>query len=240
MIMKKNVVLLMSLLVMGLVVSSCQVSCKNGPRDLVDVTDLTIATDQSEFERVVVEAACDVKFIQSDKSRVVMKSDGSEARLMESVVKDGVLYVRYKNAKGSKLLRVRDVNVNVTIYSPDLIGLELRGAGQVDIDGLDTDTLKLELRGAGDVRMKNIVCDRIDAQLKYAGQLKIDGLTAEQASLAIQQVGNVNVGFVNSGVVECELQGVGNVKLYGDVRHLEREAKGTGNVDVSELRIKEK
>ena len=88
--------------------------------------------------------------------------------------------------------------------------------------------------------MKNIVCDRIDAQLKYAGQLKIDGLTAEQASLAIQQVGNVNVGFVNSGNVKCSLKGVGNVKLYGDVRHLEREAKGTGNVDVSELRIKEK
>ena len=240
MIMKKNVVLLMSLLVVGMLVSSCQVSCKNDPKDLVDVTDLTIATDQSEFERVVVEAACDVKFIQSDTSRVVMKSDGSEARLMESVVKDGVLYVRYKNAKGSKLLRVRDVNVNVTIYSPDLIGLELRGAGQVDIDGLDTDTLKLEMRGSGDVKLKNIVCDRIDAQLKYAGQLKIDGLTAEQASLAIQQVGNVDVGFVNSGVVECELQGVGNVKLRGNVRKLTKSVKGTGNVDVSELRIKEK
>ena len=237
MIMKKNVVLLMSLLVMGLVVSSCQVSCKNGPRDLVDVTDLTIATDQSEFERVVVEAACDVKFIQSDKSRVVMKSDGSEARLMESVVKDGVLYVRYKNAKGSKLLRVRDVNVSVTIYSPDLIGLELRGAGQVDIDGLDTDTLKLELRGAGDVRMKNIVCDRIDAMLKGAGSINIDSLTTEQASLALNGVGNVEVGFVNSGVVDCELKGVGNVKLRGNVRKWSSSVKGTGNVDTHELTV---
>ena len=240
MIMKKNVVLLMSLLVMGLVVSSCQVSCKNGPRDLVDVKDLTIATDLSEFERVVVEAACDVKFIQSDKSRVVMKSDGSEARLMESVVKDGVLYVRYKTAKGSKLLRVRDVNVSVTIYSPDLIGLELKGAGEVEIDELDTDTLTIEMRGAGDVDLGNIVCDRIDTRLHGAGSIKIESLTTQWADIELKGVGNVDVGFVNSGDVKCSLKGVGNVKLYGDVRHLEREAKGTGNVDVSELRIKEK
>ena len=234
--MKRNVFLLASLLVVGLLVSSCQVTYKKD----IKVSKGTIVDwdDVPEFDRVVVEAACDVKFVQSDELRKVeTKSRDGDARLLESVVEDGVLHVRCKE---ENLQHIKGKHMSVTIYSPDLIGLELRGAGQVDIDGLDTDTLKLEMRGSGDVKLKNIVCDRIDAQLKYAGQLKIDGLTAEQASLAIQQVGNVNVGFVNSGNVKCSLKGVGNVKLYGDVRHLEREAKGTGNVDVSELRIKEK
>ena len=231
--MKRNVFLLASLLVVGLLVSSCQVTYKKD----IKVSKGTIVNwdDVPEFDRVVVEAACDVKFVQSDELRKVeTKSRDGDARLLESVVEDGVLHVRCKE---ENLQRIKGKHMSVTIYSPDLIGLELRGAGQVDIDGLDTDTLKLELRGAGDVRMKNIVCDRIDAMLKGAGSINIDSLTTEQASLALNGVGNVEVGFVNSGVVDCELKGVGNVKLRGNVRKWSSSVKDTGNVDTHELTV---
>ena len=234
--MKRNVFLLASLLVVGLLVSSCQVTYKKD----IKVSKGTIVNwdDVPEFDRVVVEAACDVKFVQSDELRKVeTKSRDGDARLLESVVEDGVLHVRCKE---ENLQHIKGKHMSVTIYSPDLIGLELRGAGQVDIDGLDTDTLTIEMRGAGDVDLGNIVCDRLDTRLHGAGSIKIESLTTQWADIELKGVGNVDVGFVNSGNVKCSLKGVGNVKLYGDVRHLEREAKGTGNVDVSELRIKEK
>ena len=234
--MKKNVFLLASLLVVGLLVSSCQVTYKKD----IKVSKGTIVNwdDVPEFDRVVVEAACDVKFVQSDELRKVeTKSRDGDARLLESVVEDGVLHVRCKE---ENLQRIKGKHMSVTIYSPDLIGLELRGAGEVEIDELDTDTLTIEMRGAGDVDLGNIVCDRLDTRLHGAGSIKIESLTTQWADIELKGVGNVDVGFVNSGNVKCSLKGVGNVKLYGDVRHLEREAKGTGNVDVSELRIKEK
>jgi hypothetical protein len=234
--MKRNVFLLASLLVVGLLVSSCQVTYKKD----IKVSKGTIVNwdDVPEFDRVVVEAACDVKFVQSDELRKVeTKSRDGDARLLESVVEDGVLHVRCKE---ENLQRIKGKHMSVTIYSPDLIGLELKGAGEVEIDELDTDTLTIEMRGAGDVDLGNIVCDRLDTRLHGAGSIKIESLTTQWADIELKGVGNVDVGFVNSGNVKCSLKGVGNVKLYGDVRHLEREAKGTGNVDVSELRIKEK
>ena len=234
--MKRNVFLLASLLVVGLLVSSCQVTYKKD----IKVSKGTIVNwdDVPEFDRVVVEAACDVKFVQSDELRKVeTKSRDGDARLLESVVEDGVLHVRCKE---ENLQRIKGKHVSVTIYSPDLSGLELKGAGEVEIDELDTDTLTIEMRGAGDVDLGNIVCDRLDTRLHGAGSIKIESLTTQWADIELKGVGNVDVGFVNSGNVKCSLKGVGNVKLYGDVRHMEREAKGTGNVDVSELRIKEK
>lgn len=232
--MKRNVFLLASLLVVGLLVSSCQVTYKKD----IKVSKGTIVNwdDVPEFDRVVVEAACDVKFVQSDELRKVeTKSRDGDARLLESVVEDGVLHVRCKE---ENLQHIKGKHMSVTIYSPDLIGLELRGAGEVEIDELDTDTLTIEMRGAGDVDLGNIVCDRLDTRLHGAGSIKIESLTTQWADIELKGVGNVDVGFVNSGNVKCSLKGVGNVKLYGDVRHLEREAKGTGNVDVSELEIK--
>lgn len=234
--MKRNVFLLASLLVVGLLVSSCQVTYKKD----IKVSKGTIVNwdDVPEFDRLLVEAACDVKFVQSDELRKVeTKSRDGDARLLESVVEDGVLHVRCKE---ENLQHIKGKHMSVTIYSPDLIGLELRGAGEVEIDELDTDTLTIEMRGAGDVDLGNIVCDRLDTRLHGAGSIKIESLTTQWADIELKGVGNVDVGFVNSGNVKCSLKGVGNVKLYGDVRHLEREAKGTGNVDVSELRIKEK
>ena len=136
--MKRNVFLLASLLVVGLLVSSCQVTYKKD----IKVSKGTIVNwdDVPEFDRVVVEAACDVKFVQSDELRKVeTKSRDGDSRLLESVVEDGVLHVRCKE---ENLQHIKGKHMSVTIYSPDLIGLELRGAGQVDIDGLDTDTLK--------------------------------------------------------------------------------------------------
>ena len=234
--MKRNVFLLASLLVVGLLVSSCQVTYKKD----IKVSKGTIVNwdDVPEFDRVVVEVACDVKFVQSDELRKVeTKSRDGDARLLESVVEDGVLHVRCKE---ENLQRIKGKHMSVTIYSPDLIGLELKGAGEVEIDELDTDTLTIEMRGAGDVDLGNIVCDRLDTRLHGAGSIKIESLTTQWADIELKGVGNVDVGFVISGDVKCSLKGVGNVKLYGDVRHLEREAKGAGNVDVSELRIKEK
>lgn len=235
--MKKNLFFLMSLLVIGLLFSSCHYTVK---RSVSVKTDLALIEDSvDEYERVVVEAACDVKFIQSDKSLLKIKCDRSDMGLIRHYVRDGVLYIVADKRKVGNLLQVRDMgDVDIELYSPDLIGLELKGAGEVELEELDTDTLTIDMRGAGDVNMGTIICDHINTKLQGAGSIKIESLTTEWADIDLKGVGNVDVCFVNSGDVRCSLKGVGNVTLSGQVRHLERETKGTGNVDVSNLEIK--
>ena len=238
MIMKKNLGFLMSLFVVSLLVASCDINVKKSIS--VDEPTITVVNELKDYERVVVEAACNVKFIQSDESKVKIKGTQSDLKRVSYDVEDGVLYIRYGERKGVRMLKLRDMGaVDVELYSPDLVGIELRGAGEVKVEDLDTDTLTLDMRGAGNVRMKSIICDRIDAQLKGAGEIRIDSLEAEWADIQLKGVGNVEVGFVNSGYAKCSLQGVGNVKLHGQVRKLDRETKGTGNVDVSQLKVGE-
>lgn len=237
--MKRKGLLLMLMAVGCLLVSSCHITVNKKLK--WDDVEVTVVDSLPEYERVVVEAACNVKFVQSDESKMKMKGGKSDLEQIKHYVKDGVLYIDTDSRKGWTSLRMEDFgNVDVVLYSPDLIGIELRGAGEVRVDGLDTDTLDLDLRGAGNVNLRNVVCDEMNALLKGAGEIKIDSLTTKQADIELKGVGNVNVGFNNSGSVKCELKGVGNVKLYGTVRRMKSDVKGTGNIDVSELQVAEK
>lgn len=234
--MKKNISLLAVLALACLLTTSCHVSFKKRitrSNEAVAELDSTL-----EFERVVMNAPCNVKFVQSDKSLVKMRGAQSDLSLLKLDATDGTLTIEYNSRKGGKFLRLRDVgDMDVTLYSPDLIGMELRGAGQIEVDGLDTDTLDLELRGAGNMKLRNIICDELNAQIKGAGNIRIDSLTTQEADIWLKGVGNINVGFVNSGNVKCELKGVGNVKLHGTVEHYTSNVQGSGNIDVSQLKI---
>ena len=193
----------------------------------------------SSFERVNVDAACNIEFIQSDTTRVLLKGRQRDIDRVKLWTENETLHVCHKAVSWKKDFGGYKP-VKVYVYSPDLIGLTMESASNVDVKGLlDTDTLNIRMNGAGNLEFDKVVCDRLTLQLGGAGNADIDKLTAQSSDIILKGVGNIDVGFVNSGSARCSVLGVGNIELEGTLRRLYKKIYGAGHIDTGKLKVEE-
>ena len=229
--------ILMALAAFVVLVSSCNWKVEkhfkgsNGPKVTKNIENV------ASFERIRIDAPCNVYFTQGDTTKVKMVA--SDAEVMEKfkvTVADGCLDIRMKGKGWSNWKKKRSATIYVT--ATDLIEVDMHGAGNFEVEGqLDTDTLRLRLKGAGNMDFPNIICDRIETHLQGVGNIDFHQLQTQQAEISLRGVGNIDAHFVKSGSVRCALQGVGDIDLSGEVKSLEKKVQGTGKIDVSDLKI---
>ena len=227
----------MALAALVVLVSSCNWKVEkhfkgsNGPKVTKNIENV------APFERIRIDAPCNVYFTQGNTTKVeVVASDSEVMEKFKVTVDDGCLDIRMKGKGWSNWKKKRSATIYVT--APDLIEVDMHGAGSFNVEGdLDTDTLRLRLKGAGDMDFPNIICDRIEAHLEGVGNMDFDQLQTQQAEISLRGVGNIDAHFVKSGSVRCSLQGVGDIDLTGEVKSLEKKVQGTGKIDVSDLKI---
>lgn len=235
--MKKKTMSLMVLAALVVLVSSCNWKVEkhfkgsNGPKVTKNIENV------APFERIRIDAPCNVYFTQGDTTMVkVVASDAEVMEKFKVTVDDGCLDIRMKGKGWSNWKKKRSATIYVS--SPDLIEVDMHGAGNFEVEGqLDTDTLRLRLKGAGNMDFPNIICDRIEAHLKGVGNMDFHQLQTQQAEISLRGVGNIDAHFVKSGSVRCTLQGVGDIDLSGEVKSLVKKVQGTGKIDVSDLKI---
>ena len=204
-----------------MLVSSCNwkvekhFKSSNGPKVTKNIENI------APFERIRINAPCNVYFTQGDTTTVkVVASDAEVMEKFKVTVDDGCLDIQMKGRGWSNWKRKR------------------HGAGNFEGEGqLDTDTLRLRLKGAGNMDFPNIICDRIETHLQGVGNMDFHQLQTQQAELNLRGVGNIDAHFVKSGSVRCTLQGVGDIDLSGEVKSLVKKVQGTGKIDVSDLKI---
>ena len=235
--MKQKTMSLMALAALVVLVSSCNwkvekhFKSSNGPKVTATLPNV------QPFERIRIDAPCNVYFTQGNTTKVKMVASDSEVMKKTKVmVGGGCLDIRMKGKGWSNWKRKRSVSIYVS--SPDLIEVDMHGAGSFNVEGdLDTDTLRLRLKGAGNMDFPNIICDRIEAHLEGVGNMDFHQLQTQQAEISLRGVGNIDAHFIKSGSVRCTLQGVGDIDLTGEVKSLEKKVQGTGKIDVSDLKI---
>ena len=221
---------------------SCRFSCDTSKTDDNDGIGITSVRKVRPFDKIVINAPCEVIYTQGDTLGVKVVGEKESVKKIVTTCKGSTLIIDF-NEK-TKLLGLSvnygDVGATVYITTPDLIGVHLNGAGNFESQKIvDTDTLNVSLKGAGDIVMNGIICDELHGMLRGVGNMELKSLTAKKTDMTLTGVGNVEINFKNSGFVKCTLQGVGNIDLSGDVRKLNTSLKGTGEIDTDNLNIKE-
>ena len=221
------------LFVAALVFASCQT---NSARNYG--SEVTSVRHAKPFEKIEVKGACNVNFVQGDTYSVKVVGAEKLVKDVETVFSGTTLSIRMKDGS-QKLVMPRHKNMpEVYVTSPDLIAIRMEGAGDFEAEGLiDTDTLNVFLKGVGDVELKRVVCDEFYGSLLGKGDIEVDELTAKHSEISLKGVGDVDVHFVNSGTAKCTLEGVGDVELSGTLRSLVKHVRGTGNIQMNELRL---
>ncbi len=211
-------------------------SCHSGTKRNVG-PEITSVRHARPFEKIQVKGACDVKFVQGDTFSV--KVVGAEELVKDVVTQFSGTTLSISMKEQQRLVAAKRRRMPVVyVTSPDLIAIRMEGAGDFEIDGpLDTDTLTVFLKGVGDIELKRVVCDEFYGTLLGTGDIDVDELTATHSEIRLKGVGDVDVNFVNSGTAVCTLQGIGDIELSGTLKSLRKEIKGTGNIDVKNLRL---
>ena len=192
------------------------------------------------FERIELLGSLDVKYQQGDSFSVNVDAPVKVLKDVETTVEGNKLVVKMKGEGKFLNLGVSDAD-DVTVYvtSPDFLGVELKGSGDFECQGLlDTDNLDITLNGSGDIKFADIICDRVNVSLVGSGDVDVKNVKTQRADVSLVGSGDVKMRFDDSGAVEANLTGSGDITLKGDVKDYKNHVRGSGDMNVDELNIK--
>lgn len=153
----------------------------------------------------------------------------------EDIVENLLLKVRgdklviYKD-DDKKIWNKRGNNsAHVIISMPKFTGLDLRGAVDAKIEGVDSEEVEFDIKGAGNIEIEG-KCGWLIIGLKGAGNIEADDLKCEVVDVDLKGAGNIEV--YASEKVDAEISGMGNIDVYGDPQDVTKSDGWFSNISI--------
>lgn len=197
-----------------------------GPGERGSGNVVTESRDVQEFRAVEVDYPAQVLITQGDQRSVKIEGEDNLLPGLRTEVRSGTLDIFYKTENGKHVNPTK--LVKITIVVPDLTDVELRSAGELTIESLETDSLDVSLTGAGNVKLNNIVVQRLAMNLSGAGSTTASG-KADDLDLNISGFGDFKGGELHNQTALVSISGAGSATLWVD-EHLTADLSGAGSV----------
>jgi hypothetical protein len=179
-----------------------------------------------KFSKINMKGAYDVEVNVGPDTSLKITGDDNLLKLVETNVVDGALVLSTtKNVHPSKK------GLKISITTPNLDAFSLKGAGDVNIDGIKGNSFTANLFGAGDLTAKGNV-DNLDATLKGAGDLKLYDLHAANVNAQLSGAGDMNVWA--SKYLNAKMSGVGDLSYKGHPAKVDKDKSGVGNISAQD------
>ena len=88
----------------------------------------------------------------------------------------------------------------------------VNGAGDIDINGLQSSKAALIVNGAGDATISGIDCDELQVAIAGAGDAIVSGRVSGKANLSISGAGDIDARELQCTDIDTKVRGVGSVK----------------------------
>jgi hypothetical protein len=115
----------------------------------------------------------------------------------------------------------------VTVSVPSLDRLELAGAGNISVSGIEAQRLTVALPGSGNIHAAGKAA-RLDVTIAGSGTAELAGLTARDATADLSGSGTIMVTATRS--LTASLSGDGTILYGGNPSRLIRKVTGTGTI----------
>ena len=199
-----------------------------GAQGIALAGDVTETRDHASFEKIVIEdtgVGLDVR-VGEDFSVTLKGPDSWADKITTKVVGNALVIGQIKKKKKSINI---DSDHRVIITLPKFTGLEVNGAVDADITGVDSENLKFEINGAGNIEIEG-TCGTLDIDLNGAGNFEGEDLKCEEVNVEINGAGNVEV--YGSQSADLEINGMGNIDLYGNPKHINKDKSWFSNITI--------
>lgn len=199
------------LLVTGIIftVSSCnknRVSCE--PEKGERTTDIRSV---EEFKGVQLTSGVDVFISELNKFEVRIESDEVSTAIVDTYVKDEILYIDIKNNSSLK----GQSSVKVFVSAPEYEYLGISGSGDITTEtDLNCENLKIKVTGSGDINISNLDATSSELYLTGSGDINLYGGNADYYTVKLSGSGDLNsFGFL-CDAADVKVTGSGNANVY--------------------------
>lgn len=179
----------------------------------------------SNVEGVTLASVGDLRITQGDEEKLVITGDGNVLPLITTEVRNGVLTIGSKSTLWVPV--ITRLRYDLTVR--DLNSLHLSGAGNAEMDGLETGDLDLAVSGAGNLAIKNLQADQVTAHLSGVGNVELSGKAARQV-VTLSGAGNYSGAELETGAADVSLSGLGNATVWA-TESLDATISGAGNIE---------
>jgi hypothetical protein len=195
----------------------------------------------SHFTGVSLGLPGQVEVRIGDVESVSVETDENLMPLIETVVANGSLEIRAKRQTNLKartlkfVVQAKQIDrlqvagsgsiVSEPLRSPKL-GLEVAGAGLIDVKDVDCESVSIAIGGSGDLKVAGTT-RRLSVKIGGSGDVQAGQLKAEDAQVSVAGSGDVTVW--SRDTLKVSIAGSGDVNYYGDPK-VSLSAAGPGSV----------
>lgn len=202
----------------------------------------TESRNVSGFTGVALSVPAKVEVVQGASEGISLEGDDNILPLIETVVENGALKIRFTE----KNMSVNSKALKATVNVKSLDGLSVAGSGDIHAANVKTSNLKSSIAGSGDIHVANLDADTlkisisgsgnfsaagkaksVETNVAGSGDVKLGKLETASARASIQGSGDVTVWAKESLTVS--IAGSGDVKYYGDAQ-VTKSVAGSGSV----------
>ena len=178
----------------------------------------------SDFDAIAQDGSIDLMVRQTGKEGVEISAEDNLLPLIETVVENRTLQVRFKRGEWVRSHR----NIRVTVDVIKLNAVAMAGSGDVQIEGVKTPSLKVTLSGSSDAKMRKLDTDALEIRISGSGDVAADG-SARQLKLSIAGSGDARLADLTADDVSVRIAGSGDADVTAN-KSLDVSVAGSGDV----------
>lgn len=182
----------------------------------------------SEFNSIRLDGAGQLLITQGDGESLEITAEDNLINDLTSEVQDGTLVLGFQDSPLRKTL-FPTRPITYTLMVRDLDSITINGAGDLQIDTLQTNTLLLTLNGAGQFKINSLDAQSLEVQLFGAGNIEIGGEVVSQ-KVKIDGAANYQADNLRTSSTVIEISGLGNGVVWA-TDSLDVSITGAGNLD---------
>jgi hypothetical protein len=202
--------------------------------------------DVTSFDSLRVDYPATVRISQGSAESLKIEAEDNLLPGLKTEVKNGELRIYYKSNDGEHVNPTK--TPVITIVVKELQSIDFSSAGELVVNGLDSDDLNISLDGAGNIELNNIAVEGLDVNLSGAGSATASG-TADDLKVSISGFGDFNgkdlqsktatVSISGAGEatvwaeddLDASISGAGSVSYYGSPANVRKQISGVGGVN---------
>jgi Putative auto-transporter adhesin, head GIN domain len=181
----------------------------------------------SNFDTLEVSYPAQVFISQGSSESVKIEAEDNLLPGLQTEVRNGTLKIYYKAEDGKHVNPTR--TVKITIVVKDLKEVNFESAGELTLEGIETDELNISVSGAGNLRLNEITARKLSVDLSGAGSMTASG-TSNNLRVIISGFGSYDGKGMHSKTVDVDLSGAGSATVWVD-DELNAQISGAGSIN---------
>jgi hypothetical protein len=173
------------------------------------------------FDRIGVYGAADVFVTVGPETSVKVEVDDNIQKLIETNVKGSELRIECKGSYST------NKGIRVTIATPNLAGVSIRGSGDSTVAGIKGNSFEFEISGSGDAQLSG-TADLADLSISGSGDINASGLHAKNVTASISGSGNIDAFASES--FDGSVRGSGDITYSGSPKTVKKSVAGSGEI----------